>query len=49
VRSDATFIGVEVSDGFTVFGSSGALVATMFTAVLPVLLAGRASASRRTR
>jgi hypothetical protein len=44
-----TSIGVEVSDGFTVFGSSGALVVTVLTAVLPVLLAGRASAAGRTR
>lgn len=33
-----TAIGVRVSDQFTVFGSSGALVVTALTAVLPVAL-----------
>jgi hypothetical protein len=44
-----TLIGVKVSDQFIVFGSSGALVAALFTAVLPVVLAGRASTQRRVR
>ena len=34
-----TTFGVEVDDRFTVFGSSGALVVTALTAVLPVTLA----------
>ena len=42
-----TLIGVKVSDQFIVFGSSGALVAALLTAVLPVGLAGRASTQRR--
>ena len=44
-----SLIGVKVSDQFIVFGSSGALVAALFTAVLPVVLAGRASPQRRVR
>ena len=35
-------IGVDVETQYTVFGSSGAVVVTALTAVLPVLLAGRA-------
>lgn len=34
-----TAVGVEVDDRFTVFGSSGALVVTALTALLPVTLA----------
>jgi hypothetical protein len=41
-----TSIGVKVSEQFVVFGSSGALVATVLTAVLPVVLAGRATQRR---
>ena len=37
-----TSIGVDVETQYAVFGSSGALVVTAATAVLPVLLAGRA-------
>ena len=44
-----TSIGVEVSDRFTVFGAGGALVTTVLTAALPVLLAGPARAAGRTR
>lgn len=36
-------IGVDVETHYTVFGSSGALVVTAATAVLPVLLASRAT------
>jgi hypothetical protein len=36
-----TSIGVDVETQYAVFGSSGALVVTAATAVLPVLLAGR--------
>ncbi len=38
-------VGVRVEDQFTVFGSSGALVVTALTAVLPLALASRAAAS----
>ena len=37
-----TAIGVDVESQYTVFGSSGALVVTLLTAALPVLLALRA-------
>lgn len=40
-----TSIGVDVESQYTVFGSSGALTVTVFTATLPVLLATRAEAS----
>jgi hypothetical protein len=33
-----TSIGVQVEDGFTVFGSSGAITVTALTSVLPLLL-----------
>jgi hypothetical protein len=36
-----TSIGVQVEDQFTVFGSSGAIVATLLTAVLPLALNSR--------
>jgi hypothetical protein len=36
-----TAAGIDVDEQFTVFGSSGALVVTAATVVLPVLLAGR--------
>jgi hypothetical protein len=41
----STSIGVDVDTQYSVFGSSGALVVTAATAVLPVLLAGRATRS----
>jgi hypothetical protein len=41
----STSIGVDVESQYTVFGSSGALVVTAATALLPVLLAGRANRS----
>ena len=37
-------VGVRVEDQFTVFGSSGALVVTALTALLPLVLASRSSA-----
>ena len=40
-----TSIGIDVETQYTVFGSSGALVVTAATAVLPVLLATRAPRS----
>jgi hypothetical protein len=40
-----TSIGVDVDTQWAVFGSSGALVVTAATAVLPVLLATRATRS----
>jgi hypothetical protein len=40
-----TSIGVDVETQYAVFGSSGALVVTAATAVLPVLLSGRAPRS----
>jgi hypothetical protein len=40
-----TAIGVDVESQYTVFGSSGALVVTIVTAVLPVLLTRRAARS----
>jgi hypothetical protein len=40
-----TAIGVDVESQYTVFGSSGALVVTAATAVLPVFLATRAARS----
>lgn len=36
-----TSIGIDVDQQFTIFGSSGALVATLFTAVLPLVLNSR--------
>jgi hypothetical protein len=33
-----TSIGVQVDDQFSVFGSAGAVVATVLTAVLPLVL-----------
>jgi hypothetical protein len=41
----STSIGVDVESQYTVFGSSGALVVTAATAVLPVLLATRTTRS----
>ena len=38
-----TGIGVQVGDRFTVFGSSGAVVVTLLTAFLPVMLNRRAA------
>ncbi|MHC1559518.1 hypothetical protein ACR9E3_11200 [Actinomycetospora sp. C-140] len=38
-----TLIGVDVERGYTVFGSSGAVVVTVLTLVLPVALARRAA------
>jgi len=40
-----TAIGVDVESQYTVFGSSGALVVTIVTAALPVLLTPRAARS----
>ena len=37
-----TAVGIDVESQYTVFGSSGALVVTAATVVLPVLLANRA-------
>ena len=42
-----TAVGVEVDQQFTVFGSSGALVVTALTAVLPSSLVNRANGSAR--
>ena len=39
-----TAIGVDVESQYTVFGSSGALIVTLATAALPVVLADRATA-----
>lgn len=36
-----TSIGIDVDQQFTIFGSSGALVATLLTAVLPLVLSSR--------
>jgi hypothetical protein len=36
-----TSAGIDVDQQFTIFGSSGALVATVLTAVLPLALSGR--------
>jgi len=41
----STSIGIRVEDQFTVFGSSGALVATALTGVLPLVLRRRAARS----
>lgn len=41
----STAIGIQVDDRYTIFGSSGALVATALTLVLPVLLQRRAGVS----
>jgi hypothetical protein len=41
----STSIGVDVESRYTVFGASGALVVTAATAVLPALLAARATRS----
>ena len=37
-----TVVGVEVDEQFTVFGSSGAVTVTAFTAVLPLAIARHA-------
>jgi hypothetical protein len=42
----STAIGIQVDDRYTIFGSSGALVATALTLVLPILLQRRAGVSR---
>ena len=36
-----TSIGIDVDQQFTIFGASGALVATLLTAVLPLVLHSR--------
>ena len=41
-----TNIGIDVDQQFTIFGSSGALVATVLTAVLPLVLNRNAAANR---
>jgi hypothetical protein len=41
-----TSAGIDVDKQFTLFGSSGALVATLLTAVLPLLLNSRTSSQR---
>ena len=41
----STAIGIQVDDRYTIFGSSGALVATLLTLVLPLLLQRRARVS----
>ncbi len=41
----STTIGIKVDDRYTIFGSSGALVATALTLVLPVVLQRRAGVS----
>jgi hypothetical protein len=41
----STAIGIQVDDRYTIFGSSGALVATALTLMLPVVLQRRAGVS----
>ena len=41
-----TYIGIDVDQQFTIFGSSGALVATVLTVVLPLALNRNAPANR---
>jgi hypothetical protein len=42
-----TSIGIDVDQQFTIFGSSGALVATLLTAVLPLVLHSRTHTEER--